>query len=55
MTSPEVYRLTRPSATKMEEYIPTRKEPLSEKKCPECGATWDKEHNRCSVNCQIVL
>ena len=25
-----------------------------EKKCPECDALWDLEHNRCSANCQSI-
>lgn len=23
--------------------------------CPECGAPWDVEHNRCTVGCQKIL
>jgi hypothetical protein len=22
--------------------------------CPECGAPWDREHNRCTANCQSM-
>jgi ribosomal protein S27AE len=23
-----------------------------QRECPECGAAWDAEHNRCTAQCQ---